>query len=247
MFCKRIRIFVLFFTFFSFALTSIPTARSAPIHDFNEVSAVAYGYYREAFFLLRTGNPQVASIELEKMSIKWKYIIKKFGLIPPSIYSKDQHWKTTLEAIDTSIDHGLKMTMKGDTKEAINILRPVRKLLSELRKRNGVHIYSDTVNQANDAFKKLKKFRYNPPNFNVVEEVDQLRQSLATTIFWYKQCVKNAPNSIRKNSEFNRLMDESLYLLSRVWVAIANKKEANLISILRGLSSSDQMLFLRFG
>jgi len=247
MFYKRIRIFVFLYTFFSFALTSIPIARSAPIHDFNEISAVAYGYYREAFFLLKTGNPQVASIELEKMSIKWKYIIKKFGLMPPSIYSKDQQWRTTLEAINTSIDQGLKMTMKGDTKLAINTLRPVRKMLSELRKRNGVYIYSDTINQANAAFKRLKKFRYNPPNFNVVEEVDQLRQSLATTIFWYKQCSKNAPDSIRKNPEFNRLIDESLYLLSRVWVAISNKKEANLVSILRGLSSSDQMLFLRFG
>jgi hypothetical protein len=120
-------------------------------------------------------------------------------------------------------------------------------MLSALRRRNGVFVYSDTVDKANAAFINLNKFRYNPPDFNVVEEVDQLRQSLATTVYWYKQCVKNAPAALIKNPEFRRLMDDSLYSLSRVWIAIANKKEPNLISILRGLSSSDQMLFLRFG
>jgi len=42
-------------------------------------------------------------------------------------------------------------------------------------------------------------------------------------------------------------MEDSLYSLSRIWVAIADKAAPNLISILRGLSSSNRMLFLRFG
>ena len=243
----HIRTFLIFFTLISLNVASIPVAYSAPIHDFNKVVATAYGFYREAFFLLKTENPQVASLELEEMAIRWTGIIKKFGLKPPDIYSNDQQWKNTLEAINKAIKYGLAKTIKGETKEAIKTLRPIRKLLSELRKRNGVYVYSDTVDKANAAFKRLKKFRYNPPDFNIVEEVDQLRQSLATTIYWYKQCEKTAPESIRKNPEFNRLIDDSLYSLSRVWIAIANKKKSNLISILRGLSSSDQMLFLRFG
>jgi hypothetical protein len=77
--------------------------------------------------------------------------------------------------------------------------------------------------------------------------VDQLRQSLALTVYWYKKCVENAPQKLHQNPEFKRLMDDSLFSLSRIWVAIANKKTPNLISLIRGLSSSDQMLFLRFG
>ncbi len=42
-------------------------------------------------------------------------------------------------------------------------------------------------------------------------------------------------------------MEDSIYALSRIWVAIAKKAEPILISLLRGLSSSDKMLFLRFG
>jgi hypothetical protein len=241
------RNFVIFFTILTFTFTPAHYTNSAPIHDFNEVVADAYGFYREAFFLLRTGNPQVASLELEKMSVSWKSIIKRFKTTPPEIYSDDPLWKNTLETVNKAIVHGLAGTIEGNPKRAIKILGPIRKMLSELRKRNGVFVYSDTVDKANAAFMKLKIFRHNPPDFNVVEEVDQLRQSLATTVYWYKQCVETAPATLRQNPEFRRLMDDSLYSLSRIWVAIANKKKLNLINILRGLSSSDQMLFLRFG
>ena len=244
-FCTRN--FVIFSIILTFTFNPASYVNSAPIHDFNKVVADAYGFYREAFFSLQTGNPQVASLELEKMSVSWKNTIKRFGTTPPEIYSEDPLWKSTLETVDKTIVRGLAETIKGDPERARKILRPIRKMLSELRRRNGVFVYSDTVDKANAAFINLKKFRYNPPDFNVVEEVDQLRQSLATTVYWYKQCVKNAPAALIKNPEFRRLMDDSLYSLSRVWIAIANKKEPNLISILRGLSSSDQMLFLRFG
>lgn len=232
---------------FAFSLTSAPTARSAPVHDFNEAVTIAYGFYREAFFLLRTGNPQVASLELDEMAVRWATIISRFGPTPPDMYSADPTWKKTLEAINKKITRGLAETIEGDDKAAIETLGPIRKILSDLRRRNGVFMYSDYVDKANEAFRKLYKFRYNPPDFNRVEEVDQLRQILAITVYWYEQCQENAPKVIRENPEFQRLMEDSLYTLSRIWVAIANKAEPNLISLLRGLSSSDKMLFLRFG
>ena len=242
-----IRNLIIIITFFLFTASSISIAHSAPIHDFNKAVAKAYKFYREAFFLLKTDNHPVASIELEKMVIQWNSIIRNFGPTPPEIFSNDQQWMDTLNSISRAISQGLDESIEGNSKKAIKTLKPIRKILSNLRERNGVYVYSDTINKANAAFKELKKFRYNPPDFSIIEEVDQLRQSLAITIYWYRQCIETAPLSISENPEFIRLMEESLYSLSRVWVAIANKKEPNLISILRGLSSSDQLLFLRFG
>lgn len=247
MVCSIMRKLMITCAIFAFFITPGPTARSAPVHDFNEAVTVAYGFYREAFFLLRTGNPQVASIELEEMAARWTTIVERFGPKLPDMYSADPAWKKTLEAINKKIARGLAETIEGDSKAAMKTLGPIRKILSDLRRRNGVVVYSDTVDRANAAFRKLYKFRYNPPDFDVAEEVDQLRQTLAITVYWYEQCVENAPPALRKEPEFKRLMEDSLYSLSRIWVAIANKAEPNLISILRGLSSPDRMLFLRFG
>jgi hypothetical protein len=244
---SSIRTFIIISIFSSFNIILTPQARSASIHDFNVNVTEAYVFYREAFFLLRTGNPQVASIELEEMENRWEKVIERFGTMPPEIYSKDPKWEKTLLVIKKNINQGLAKAIKGESKAAIKTLRPIRTMLSDLRRRNGVFVYSDTVDEANSAFSRLKKFRYTPPDFNVVEEVDQLRQSLALTVYWYKKCVENAPQKLHQNPEFKRLMDDSLFSLSRIWVAIANKKTPNLISLIRGLSSSDQMLFLRFG
>ena len=232
---------------FAFALASAPTARGAPVHDFNEAVATAYGFYREAVFLLRTGNPQVASLELEELATHWTAIVERFGPTPPDMYSIDPSWEKTLEEIDKKITRGLAASIEGDAKAAMKTLEPIRKMLSDLRRRNGVGVYSDIVDRANAAFRKLYKFRHNPPDFDAVEQVDQLRQMTAITVYWYEQCRENAFTALAQNPEFKRLMDDSLYSLSRIWVAIANKAEPNLISLLRGLRSSDRLLFLRFG
>ncbi|MBL4691373.1 MAG: hypothetical protein JKY68_07950 [Rhodospirillales bacterium] len=234
-------------TILTFALASAPAARSAPVHDFNEDVAAAYGFYREAFFLLRADNVQVASIELEEMADRWTAIVKRFGVTPPDVYSADPAWKKTLESIDEMVALGLQAAIENDAKAATKALEPIRKTLSDLRRRNGVVIYSDYVDAANAAFKKLYKFRYTPPDFDVVEQVDQLRQITAITAYWYEQCLDNTPKALAQDPEFKRLMEDSLYSLTRIWVAIANKAAPNLISILRGLSLSNRMLFLRFG
>ncbi|MBC8338319.1 MAG: hypothetical protein ISR51_06000 [Rhodospirillales bacterium] len=234
---------VLFIAFHAFT----PPAFGAPVHEFNKAVATAYGFYREAVFLLRAGNAQVASLELEEMADQWKDIAERFGTKPPDTFSDDVSFKKTLDDIGKRISKGLKAAIKGDAKAARKALAPIRNTLADLRRRNGVFVYSDYVDKANAAFRKLYKFRHNPPDFEVVEEVDQLRQILAITVYWYEQCADNAPEEVRKNPEFKRLMEDSLHSLSRIWVAIANKASPNLISLLRGLSSSDRMLFLRFG
>ena len=96
MVCSLMRKLMFAGLIFVFALTSVPIARSAPVHDFNEAVTIAYGFYREAFFLLRTGNPQVASIELEEMATHWTTIVERFGPTPPDMYSADPSWKRPL-------------------------------------------------------------------------------------------------------------------------------------------------------
>ena len=224
-----------------------PTARSAPIHNFNDAVFAAYGYYREALFYLRTGNAQVASFELEEMTVRWKAIVKRFADSPPDVFAADPAWRETILDIDKRAAGGLEAALKNDAKAARTLLIPVRKMLSDLRRRNGIFNFSDYVDNANAAFEKLWKYRHNPPNFESLEQVDELRRTLAITVYWFEMCRDNAPAAIREKPEFKRLIETSLFSFTRIWGAIANKREDILISVLRGLRSSDKMLFLRFG
>lgn len=225
----------------------IPSAQGADIHDFNEGVSEANKAYREAMFYLRTGNPAVASFEVEKFDERWKAVVKRFADNSPDVFSKDPSWRKTLQKISEKTSMGLKAAIDGDAKAAKKHLKPIRKILSDLRRRNGIFIFSDCIDQANAAFNKLDKYRRKPPDFDSAKELDPLRQKLSITIFWYKRCRDTAPPAIAANPEFKRLIKTSLKSLSRIWVAIAKKDKKILTSNLAGISSSDKILYLRFG
>ncbi len=215
-------------------------ALGAGVHDFHDASALAYRHYRAAMFYLRTGNAIVASFELEQIARRWNAVIDRLSVAPPDVYSTDPVWEKALIEVMERIDAGLEIAIQGDAKAA-------RKILAALRKRNGVTSYSDTVDATNVAFATLYQYRHEPPDFSSVEELDRLRQALAVTIHWSDKTRANAPPAIRDDEEFKRLMDRHLYSVSRVWVAIKEKSQLNLINILRELHSSDDLLFLKFG
>jgi len=238
---------VYIFIFLGFIVNGAPPAKSAPVHDFNEAVSSGYQNYREAMFYLQTGNPTVASFELETFARRWKEIVDRFGASPPDVFTTERKWRKTLKDIEFRITKGLAAAIDGDAKAAKKHLGPIRKILSALRRRNGVFVYSDIVDRANDAFKQLLKYSKSPPDFEKTEQLDKLRRDLSVTIYWYERTRDDAPPGIKNNPEFNRLMESSLQALSRIWVAIADKRTDILISNLRGLTSSDKMLFLRFG
>jgi len=239
----------LIFTFFVCAafFGTAPTAKSATIHEFNDAVYDAYGYYRQALFYLRTGNPQVASIELEELTAHWKAIVERFADSPPDVYSADPKWRNTILDIDKRTAGGLKAALNNEAKAARKLLLPVRTMLSDLRRRNGVINFSDYVDKANAAFNELWKFRHNPPDFESQDQVDKLRRVLSITNYWIERCRDNASANIQDKPEFKRLIQTSLHAFNRIWGAIAEKKADIIISVLRGQRSTDRLLFLHFG
>jgi len=222
-------------------------ARAAAVHDFHDAVAAAYQHYRAAVFYLRTGNAMVASFEVEKLAERWNAVVDRFRDSPPDVYSTDPMWEKALLEIKARADAAMEIAAGGDAKAARKEIEPIRDILSALRKRNGVTSFSDTVNAANAAFKELWRYRYKPPDFDDVDALDRLRQTLAETIYWSRRAQTDAPPAARDDPEFIQLMDQHLYSLGRMWVAIKEKNRLNLVNILRELFSSDDLLFLKYG
>jgi hypothetical protein len=222
-------------------------ARAGPVHEFHGELADATRHYREASFYLRTGNLSVAAYELAQLRDKWQALTARFQGAPPDLYSTDPEWKATLVEIEARIGRGLAATEADDAAAAKGHLAPIRAILGQLRRRNGVFLFADCVDQANAAFERLFRFRHAPPDFDKTDEVDALRRALAVTSHWYRRCRDEAPAAYAREPQFERLMRGSLDSLSRIWAAIESKSARRLISILRELGSSDRLLYLRFG
>ena len=229
------------------AVYSPGPARAAAVHDFHAAVAGAFTHYRESMYYLRTGNGAVALFQLEQLAVKWDAIEQRFATAPPNIYAKDTAWADTLSAVGDAVGAGLAAAEAGDLKTARQRLEPVRGELSRLRRRNGVFLFTDCVERANLAFKRLFVFRREPPDFTDKGAVNELRQALANTVYWYETCRDTAPTAIKDDEQFQRIMEAALISFGYIWNAIDDQDTRRLIGNLRGLISSDGLLYLRFG
>lgn len=245
----RILTFHLIISAFVFAavLSAGKSLSASEFRAFHTKLAMAYPHYREAMFYLRTGNGPVAHVELEQWQIKWADIVEGFAKTPPDIYSDDPDWDRALHQIADISSKGLALAQAGKLKEAGAELSEIRTRLSELRRNNHVVIFSDHVDKANQAFDALFEFRHTPPAFDDTQALDQFRRAVSYVTYAYQQVMDRAPPAYLQDDEFQRLMKQSFHSFSRLWVAIEEKNQRNLINILRELRSSDRMLFLRFG
>ena len=214
---------------------------------FQQAFEEAYGHYREAFFYLRRDNVMVAIFELEAMVAAWHLLEQKYARRPPALYAKDVEWKDTLSTVGAIARKALETVTKGETKSAYDILTPARFILSKLRKRNGVITFRDHVEAANLAFRELFTFRHDPPNFDDSNVVRALRKHLVETIAAYQNCLDKAPPKAAEDEQFKRLINDSLYYLKRIELAIDKKSKTDVINILRRVVSSNNLLWLHFG
>ena len=222
-------------------------ARADAAAEFYNRSADAYRHYREAVFYLKRKNAMAGGFELESFRDKWRALDAAYAAKPPAPYAKDAKWAETLAAVAAIADKALATAMDGDTEAATQALAPVKTMLSELRQRNGVVLFRDHIEAANAAFKRLFHFRRPPPDFADAAQVKRLREDLAAAIAAYKICREKAPADVAGDEQFRRLIDDSLFYLDRMWLAIDEKNQVNVVNILRRVVSSDDILWLRYG
>ncbi|MEK9726272.1 MAG: hypothetical protein VW405_22675, partial [Rhodospirillaceae bacterium] len=124
---------------------------------------------------------------------------------------------------------------------------PIRQALVDLRRRNGLFLFADYVEEANRAMDALFEYRRKTIDFANLEEVRTLLRRTAVTADWYRRCMEAAPEAYQQSVEFKRLIDVSLASLSLIWEAARERNQRRVINILRELRSSDRLLYLRFG
>ncbi len=215
--------------------------------EFHAAVDDAYGHYRESDFYLRTGNAGVAAFELEALEAKWRALVARFAAKPPRAYAADTHWTRDLADIGKRAAEGLRLADAGEPEAARAMLKPVRRILGDMRRRNGIFLFSDCVDGANGAMEGLYKFRHAPPDFERSESVRAARRATAEMRRWYVRCRDMASPGRATDTEFKRLMERSLYSIGRLDVALDQKNQRMFINIIRELRSSDRILFLRFG
>lgn len=218
------------------ALVALP-AFADDLGDFNAAVEAAAVHNRIAIGYLRTGNTDLASIELDRLRNAWARV----GRLPrPAAFDDIPLYTAMLTDIATRLITADMMLNVGRPENAQQALLGIRDDLYNLRKSAHVPVLADCIRDANGAMDKLMAYDAHVGEAGLAEAASRYDKLLT-------QCDQMASEKTRMEPEFRRLVDGARASLSRIPEAIATHDADMLHRLLVELRSFDHLLAFRFG
>jgi hypothetical protein len=214
----------------------------APVHaddldDFNRAVEAAMSHHRVASGYLRTGNTDLATLEIDGLREAWA----KVSTLPrPAAFRDQERYTGTILQVAAQLV-GISLVLNlGRPDVARESLDKIRRMLSDLRRENGVTVLADCVIEANVAMDALSTTDRKPD----WESAAAGGESYAATL---RRCDGMAPRAIHDHAEFRRLIDGALASLAQFPKAIETRDADLLHRLMIELRSFDNLLAFRYG
>ena len=173
----------------AFAL-SIAPAQAGPMQDFERELRAAYADYRTALFRTNTNDKAASTAAIENMGSNWQALTAKWLPAPPPQYSEDPNFKPTLEKVVSILGVARTETQAGKLTEAHDTLEKIRDELGNLRRRNGLVVFSDRMNGYHEQMEKILLGKYD--GFDA-RGVSDLRDDAAVLAHLLEEIAANPP------------------------------------------------------
>src|ERR1043166_1802508 len=134
------------------ALACTAPAHADDLDDFNRAVEAAMSHHRVAAGYLRTGNIDLAALELEGLRESWG---KVTSLRKPAAFRDQERYTGTMLDISTKLVGVVLVLDLGSVEVARQSLDAIRASLSGLRRANGVTVLADCVIDSNTAMDAL--------------------------------------------------------------------------------------------
>ena len=222
-------------------------ARADELADFNAAIKSASAHNRVAIGYLRTGNEDLASLEIDRLRDAWIRLTERFGGHRPDVFANNPLYGKLFTGVSARLVGADLMLKTGRLDAARNSLDGIRGDLYELRKASGVVVLADCVRDANTAMDALMIYNDRALDWGKPET----RTAIANTASLYgsilDRCDGNASETVRTAPEFRRLVDGAKASLSLIPKAITTRDTDLLHRVLIELRSFDNLLAFRFG
>lgn len=231
----------------SIMLLAAGAARADDLSDFNAAVERAASHNRVADGYLRTGNTDLASLELDRLRESWAALTQRFGGKRPDVFKDGTLYTTTLLKISTGLIAADMMLKTGRLDAARGSLDGMRRDLYDLRRSAGIVVLADCIRDASAIADAI--MIYNDRNLDW-DKPDTARGLAARSSDYLKtldRCDGIAAPEVRSSPEFRRLVDGARAGLGLIPKAIETR-DTNLVHrVLIELRSFDNLLVFRFG
>jgi hypothetical protein len=230
----------------AFVLVAGP-AKADELADFNAAIEAAQSHNRVAIGYLRTGNIDLASLEIDQLRAAWAKLNERFAGKRPKIFDGNTYYIVAMTDIATRLitaDMMLNTSHPDVTRQA---LLAIRNDLYKLRKSAGITVLADCVYDANAAMDALMGYNDRDVDWSKAEIRHDIAGVGATYGAALYRCDAIADQGVRQNPEFRRLIDGAKASLGLIPKAIATRDSDLLHRVLIELRSFDNLLAFRFG
>lgn len=214
----------------------LPPDLRALIEGFQSHRRVAIGY-------LRTQNGDLGAIEIERLRDRWT--TDRGKLSPVTV--ADANLAAALARTEGLVADSLKAVDGGNVEHARELLEDAAKPLNEWRKANGVRMFSDCIAEITAAYEQLDGYRRDRPDLTDRSTVDKIVSYSGGAMAALDRCNREAPEELRREPEFRRLVDGMLSSLRQMSAAAHARDGARLHRLLIEQRSFERLLSFRFG
>ena len=187
--------------FLALMLASGFASAADPVTD---AMQTAYGPYRAALFKTNSNSQTEAQQAIDQARQTWSAIAAKFGTTPPAPYDRDKEFAASLAGVSKVYDKAAAEIAKNELTEAHETLEHARDIMSELRYRNNVSVYSDHMNAYHAQMEIV--LIDGPKTLAAPNGMLELTAQTGALEFLAARLASEAPADVRDNAEFKTML-----------------------------------------
>ena len=232
------------------AIVLIGNAGGAPaddLADFNAAAERVESHNRVAIGYLRTGNVDLAAIEIDRLRAAWGALQQRFAGKRPDVFNGNAGYTLLLTDVSTRLVTADMMLNSGRPEIAQQALDAVRADFYNLRRSAGIQVLADCIRDANTALDALMVYNKPGLDWSKPDTASGIASKGAAYSSALDRCDAMADEDIHKNPEFRRLVDGAKASMKFFRQAIAEHDTDLLHRVLIELRSFDNLLAFRFG
>ncbi len=222
-------------------------AKAGDLADFNAAVEAAEAHNRVAIGYLRTGNTDLASIEIDRLRQAWDALSARFAGKRPGAFDGNVLYGLMLTDIGARLVTADLMFKSGRPEVVRQALEAVRGDLYRLRRSAGIVVLADCIRDSNDAMVALLAYDKHDLDWSKPDTGVGLAGKAAIYGYVLGRCDEIASEKVRKDADFRRLIDGAKESVAHIPKAVETH-DSNLVHrVLIELRAIDNLLTFRFG
>jgi hypothetical protein len=223
-------------------------ARAGAIDDFNHRFENAWAQYRDAFYRSAPGHEDRPAAEeaLRAFLAAWRGLSHRWATTPPPQYGEDAQFGKELQTITEVAAQAAAELAVGRLPQAHATLSQIRKLLAEMRQRNGLEAYTDRLDAFDEALAEAADDDLDQPELTPTQFV-QLCEQVGVLSYLAERMEKGAPTELADDANFYDMVEGIARQVRILKAAVLDGKREAVAAALADLRQSFDKFYLLYG